>query len=140
MELDRNYKKSIPTELRCTYSEEPTLKERMHGYDGPGPCLNFASNLFNNPLDLCTVARSLNRDFMSNLTFNSNQYVKRKLSPIALFCRMVWKNISMTVVYMFLGILLKMSFDVEGYISLWYSPTNINISPTCQIKVNDDTG
>ncbi len=45
--------------------------------------------------------------------------------------------------YRFLGILLKMSLltgDVGGYKSLWYPPTHFNISPTCQIEVQDYNG
>ncbi len=45
--------------------------------------------------------------------------------------------------YRFLGILLKMSLltgDAEGYKSLWYPLMHVNISPTCQIEVQDYTG
>ncbi len=45
--------------------------------------------------------------------------------------------------YSFLGILLKMSIlagDVEGYKSLCYPLTYVNISPTSQIEVKDYTG
>ncbi len=55
---------------------------------------------------------------------------------------MTWNNISVAEMYWFLGILLKMSLlagDVEGYKSLRYLLTQVNISPTCQIEVKDYT-
>ncbi len=141
---DGDYKKNITTELKWSYLEEPASKNEMHGYDGPGPCLrDFATNRFNDPLEACAVAGGLDRDMISNLTFNSNQYARGKLSNDRTFCRMMWKNISVTEMYRFLGILLKMSLvggNVEGYKSLWYPPTRINISPTCQIDVSDYPG
>ncbi len=49
----------------------------------------------------------------------------------------------MKEMYRFLGLLLKMSLvagDVEGYKSLWYPLMHVNISPTCQIEVEDYPG
>ncbi len=44
MEMDGDYKKNITTELKWTYLDEPSFKEGMYDYDGPGPCLkNFSS-------------------------------------------------------------------------------------------------
>ncbi len=53
---------------------------------------------------------------------------------------MLWRNMLVTEMYRFLGILLKKSLiggDVKGYKSLWYPTTHTNISPTCQIEVDD---
>ncbi len=116
----------------------------MHSYDGPGPCLNnFVRNHLNDPPEACAIARGLDQDLISNLTFNSNQYARGKLTTTGNFGGSVWKNILVKEMYRFLGILLKMSLvsgDVEGYKSLWYPPSHINISLTCQIKVKDYPG
>ncbi len=112
--------------------------------DGPGLFLkNFSAKSFNDPLEACAIAGGLDRDLISNLTFNSNQYARGKLTPTGNFGRMVWVNILVKEMYRFLQSLLKMSLvsgDVEGYKSLWYPPSHINISPTCQIEVKDYPG
>ncbi len=102
--------KNITTELKWTYLDEPSSKKGIRGYNGPDPCLkNFSSNPFSNPLEACTVAGGLDRDLISNLTFNSNQYARGKNSHLGHFCGMIWNNISVTEMYRFLGILQKMS-------------------------------
>ncbi len=59
---------------------------------------------------------------------------------LQIFCGMLWQNISVTEMYWFLGILLKMSLltgKVEGFKSLKYLPMHVNMFPTCKIEVND---
>ncbi len=104
---------------------------------------NFTRNHFNDPLEACTVAGGLDRDLISNLTFNSNQCARGNLSPTGHYCGMKWRNILVTQMQKFLGLLLKMSFvgrNVKGYNSLWYPTNHINISPTCQIEAGDYPG
>ncbi len=86
MEMDGNYKTSINTELKWTYSNEPSCKEGMHSSNGPGPCLkNFTTNRFNDPLEACAVAGGLDRDLLLHVTFNSNRYARGKGSQSGIF-------------------------------------------------------
>ncbi len=41
----------------------------------------------------------------------------------------------------FLGIILKMSLissDIDGFKSIWYPPSHVTISPSCQFKIKDN--
>lgn len=141
MEMDGDYNKILQQNWdRPIWTK---FKRRMHDFDGSGPwSKNFASFCFNDPLEACAVTGGLGTDLIWNWTFNSNQYVEGKLFPSRHFYRMLWKNISVTEMYRFLGILMKMYLltgNEKGYKSLWYPSKHVNVSATCQIKVNDYT-
>ncbi len=65
----------------------------MHSYDGQGLYLkNFNRYYFNDPLEACVIARGLDRDLISTLTFSLNQYSRVKQSINGNFGGLVWKN------------------------------------------------
>ncbi len=96
---------------------------------GVGPALKTnVLNCFKDPLEACLVACGLNRELISHLTYYPNQYAQGKLNHInGTFVKYKWTNITMSKMYHFLGILLKMSLvtlDVDGLKSIWYPPTH----------------
>ncbi len=62
------------------------------------PCLkSFSINHFNDPLEASAIAEGLDRDLISNSTFNSNQYTRGKQSINGNFGGTWWKNILVKV-------------------------------------------
>lgn len=84
-----------------------------------GPTWRIQEEINSDSLEACAVA--------GGLDFNSNQYIWGKLYYTSMFGGTELTNISVTEMYRFPGILLKMSLvfgDIEGYKSfgiLWHT-------------------
>jgi len=97
-------------------------------YDGPVGLKNGVASLFTDPLE-CLSENGLSRDFVARLARNSNEYAKKHILPKDRNRRLhshEWKNITISEMYVFLGITLRISLspmDSGGY-AAYFRKTN----------------
>ena len=98
------------------------LRPKHTFYNGPCGIRWSAALSFNTPTEEFEYSGGMTKDFKRGLVVNSNHYFnefkKPNLGPNIRYCRMKWTNISVSEMYRFLGMLLKifiMERDRGGY-------------------------
>ncbi len=95
-------------------------------------------NRFKSLLEAYAVAGGQTTELISHLTYLSNEYECAHLDDKNWIGGYKWINVTVVVMFCFLGIILKMSvvlFDLNGFHSLWYPPTYPSISLKCNLKL-----
>ena len=99
-----------------------TVKDTYYEYEGPTGLKEGVAESFQTPFECVAACGGLNYDLVSRLAIKSNNYFKDHIKPTLgknnVFHKMPWRNIDVTEMYRFLGILLKISLaavDGGGY-------------------------
>ena len=117
---------TYPEEFVWTYHDLPPegFNGVHYNYCGQGPCLKpYVSTKFRTVLQMCGVAGGFTYKLIKRITANSNAYASRNLKG-SNFAGNLWHPIMVEEMYLFLGIILKMSMDScqIGGIHAYFSP------------------
>ncbi len=110
MEMDGTYDCNIKIPMNFSYWTVPKSIHNIYIYNECSPPFrDNAPNRFKGPFEACAVAGGLNRELILHLMLHTNEYAHSKSFDYGDFCRYKCSNISIAEMYLFLGIILKMS-------------------------------
>ena len=128
METDGDYS-NLLSGITYNYEElTDQLKQPTNMYNGKGPCLKEGiGQRFRTAFGCVQVCGGMNLTFLKRLTANANQYARANLVNDK-FGGYKWRNITLTEMVNFKGVILKMSVDdrnLGGYKSYFEQPMSV---------------